>query len=230
MSYQAPSFHKHANFVSAISACNLYLQFVVYALYTKEEFYSVYQPMPPDQLHKLKHYKDVLHRMIPYLTVSKERVPREFNQDKVEAFEKQIVNIMETFKRRKQPPQPALPPQQQGGQAPPPAQQQLLSQIQQQDNKHVQKMPVTGVGQSTVSALQPNSLATNLGPTLQQSGIPPLQQNGANSGQPTATSMQSNSLRSPQQGGVTSLPANWISAMQQGGLSTLQAATEQVFI
>jgi PAX-interacting protein 1 len=58
-------------------------------------------PMPPEQLQKLKHYKDVLQRMIPYLTVPKERVPREFNLDKVEAFEKQIVNIMETFKRRR---------------------------------------------------------------------------------------------------------------------------------
>lgn len=63
------------------------------------------QPMPAEQLQKLKHYKDVLHRMIPYLKVPKERVPKEFNLDKVEAFEKQIVNIMETFKRRRQPQQ-----------------------------------------------------------------------------------------------------------------------------
>jgi PAX-interacting protein 1 len=60
------------------------------------------QPMPAEQLQKLKHYKDVLHRMIPYLRVPQERVPKEFNMDKVEAFEKQIKNIMETFKRRRQ--------------------------------------------------------------------------------------------------------------------------------
>jgi len=59
------------------------------------------QPMPAEQLQKLKHYKDVLHRMIPYLRVPQERVPKEFNIDKVEAFEKQIKNIMETFKRRR---------------------------------------------------------------------------------------------------------------------------------
>jgi hypothetical protein len=64
--------------------------------------------MPAEQLQKLKHYKDVLHRMIPYLRVPKDRVPKEFNQDKVDAFEKQIVNIMETFKKRRQP-QPAAP-------------------------------------------------------------------------------------------------------------------------
>ncbi|KAG0561372.1 hypothetical protein M758_9G134100 [Ceratodon purpureus] len=60
------------------------------------------QPMAAEQLQKLKHYKDVLHRMIPYLRVPQDRVPKEFNKDKVEAFEKQIVNIMETFKRRRQ--------------------------------------------------------------------------------------------------------------------------------
>ena len=62
----------------------------------------IVQPMPAEQLQKLKHYKDVLHRMIPYLRVPQDRVPKEFNNDKVDAFEKQIVNIMETFKRRRQ--------------------------------------------------------------------------------------------------------------------------------
>jgi len=60
------------------------------------------QPMAAEQLQKLKHYKDVLHRMIPYLRVPQDRVPKEFNIDKVDAFEKQIFNIMETFKRRRQ--------------------------------------------------------------------------------------------------------------------------------
>jgi PAX-interacting protein 1 len=60
------------------------------------------QPMPAEQLQKLKHYKDVLHRMIPYLRVPEDRVHKEFNADKVGAFEKQIVNIMETFKRRRE--------------------------------------------------------------------------------------------------------------------------------
>lgn len=62
----------------------------------------VVQPMPAEQLQKLKHYKDVLHRMIPYLRVPENRVPKEFDVEKVDAFEKQIVNIMETFKRRRQ--------------------------------------------------------------------------------------------------------------------------------
>lgn len=59
------------------------------------------QPMPAEQLQKLKHYKDVLHRMIPYLRVPQNRVPVEFNKEKVDAFEKQIKNIMETFQRRR---------------------------------------------------------------------------------------------------------------------------------
>ena len=83
--------------------------------------------MPAEQLQKLKHYKDVLHRMIPYLRVPKERVPKEFNQDKVDAFEKQIVNIMETFKRRRN-----VGPggQQQPPGAPPGAGQQQLAEQQ----------------------------------------------------------------------------------------------------
>lgn len=56
--------------------------------------------MPPEQLQKLKHYKDVLHCMIPYSKLPKEKLPKAFNLDKVEAFEKQILNIMQTFKQR----------------------------------------------------------------------------------------------------------------------------------
>ena len=41
------------------------------------------------------------HRMIPYLRASKERIPLKFNLDKMAAFEEQIVNIMETFKKRR---------------------------------------------------------------------------------------------------------------------------------
>lgn len=61
------------------------------------------QPMPAEQLQKLKHYKDVLHRMIPYMRVPKERIPAEFNREKVIAFERQVTNIMETFQRRRWP-------------------------------------------------------------------------------------------------------------------------------
>ncbi|KAI5079402.1 hypothetical protein GOP47_0004881 [Adiantum capillus-veneris] len=60
------------------------------------------QQMPQEQLQKLNHYKTVLERMRPYLLASKGTFPKEFKQDKVEAFEKQIVNIMETFKRKRQ--------------------------------------------------------------------------------------------------------------------------------
>jgi PAX-interacting protein 1 len=59
------------------------------------------QPMPAEQLQKLKHYKDVLHRMIPYMRVPKERIPAEFDREKVIAFERQVTNIMETFQRRR---------------------------------------------------------------------------------------------------------------------------------
>lgn len=60
------------------------------------------QPIPEEQLQKLTHYKNVVGRMIPYLTASKGSLPKEFKQDKAEAFEKLIVRIMETFKSRQQ--------------------------------------------------------------------------------------------------------------------------------
>lgn len=57
------------------------------------------QPMAAEQLQKLKQYNNLLYRMIPYLRLPQDRVPKEFNKDKVDAFEKQIVNIMETYRR-----------------------------------------------------------------------------------------------------------------------------------
>lgn len=111
--------------------------------------------MPAEQLQKLKHYKDVLHRMIPYLRVPKDRVPKEFNQDKVDAFEKQIVNIMETFKKRRQP-QPAAP----GGPAapgqPPPAPQAPAqpAPVQQPDQVNMAQAPQQAPAQMVIHNLK----------------------------------------------------------------------------
>ncbi|KAG6543617.1 hypothetical protein Mapa_014980 [Marchantia paleacea] len=49
---------------------------------------------------KLQHYKEVVHRALTYLRVTRERLPLEFNQDILEVFGKQIVMIIETFKRK----------------------------------------------------------------------------------------------------------------------------------
>lgn len=126
--------------------------------------------MPAEQLQKLKHYKDVLQRMIPYLRVPKDRVPKEFNQDKVDAFEKQIVNIMETFKKRRQPhAAPGGPPAPGGhpapGQPPPapqaPAQPAQPAPVQQPDQVNM----ANGLGQAP-QQLPAQMVCTNLGMLL----------------------------------------------------------------
>jgi hypothetical protein len=57
-----------------------------------------YQPMLPDQSEKLKHYRNTLQRMMQYLQVPKSSIPPGFKEDKVDAFEKQIQAILNSFK------------------------------------------------------------------------------------------------------------------------------------
>jgi PAX-interacting protein 1 len=56
------------------------------------------QPMLPDQSEKLKHYRNTLQRMMQYLQVPKSSIPPGFKEDKVDAFEKQIQAILNSFK------------------------------------------------------------------------------------------------------------------------------------
>lgn len=58
------------------------------------------QPMAPDLLKKLEFYKTVLQRVMAYLQVEKDSIPRRFKEDKVDAFEKQIQAILKAFKQR----------------------------------------------------------------------------------------------------------------------------------
>jgi len=69
-----------------------------------------YQTMAPDQFEKLQHYRSTLQRLMQYFQVQKNKIPSGFTEDKVDAFEKQIQAILNSFKQRK----PA--PQQQPGQ------------------------------------------------------------------------------------------------------------------
>lgn len=55
------------------------------------------QPNAPDQLKKLN---SVLRRVMAWLQVEKDSIPRRFKEDKVDAFEKQIQAILKAFKQR----------------------------------------------------------------------------------------------------------------------------------
>jgi len=56
------------------------------------------QPMVPDSFEKLKHYENTLQRMMAYFHVPKSSIPPRFKEDKVDAFEKQIQAILNSFK------------------------------------------------------------------------------------------------------------------------------------
>lgn len=59
--------------------------------------------MPRKQLVQLKHHMDALGLIVQFLRLEKNKLPNFFNQDAVDALEKKIVNIFETFRKRRQP-------------------------------------------------------------------------------------------------------------------------------
>ncbi|GJP36278.1 hypothetical protein CLOM_g20806 [Closterium sp. NIES-68] len=59
------------------------------------------QFLVPEQWERLKQYKDILYRIIPYLSVPRDKVPSQFTIEKVEQLERQINQILDTFKRRR---------------------------------------------------------------------------------------------------------------------------------
>lgn len=54
-----------------------------------------------EQLKKVRGYEEVLHRIVSYLIVTKERLPRGFNQARLEALEKSILSVVDDFRRVK---------------------------------------------------------------------------------------------------------------------------------
>eukprot|EP01018_Ginkgo_biloba_P012217 Gb_25435 [translate_table: standard] len=185
--------------------------------------YKCQQPMAHDQLEKLKHYKNTLQRMMSYFQVQKSRIPPGFMEDKVDAFEKQILTILNSFKQRKSAPQ-----QQQGQQQlqPQPGsqvqsmQQQpqpQVSQMQQQE-KHANQLQQMNI-QASVTSMQPNgvtSMQHGSMPLLQQTGIQTTQQNIRSAMQPGAN------LSSTQGTGVGALQQNSVNALQQNNINPLQ--------
>jgi flagellar biosynthesis regulator FlbT len=91
--------------------------------------------MQPDQSEKLKHYKTTLQRMMAYFQVQKSSIPPGFKEDKVDAFEKQIQAILNSFKQRKSAPQ-----QQQGQQQLPNQTDSQVQSMQQQSQTQLSQM------------------------------------------------------------------------------------------
>lgn len=176
------------------------------------------QPMPPEQLQKLSHYKTVLQRMMPYLVAHKGSLPKEFKQDKVDAFEKQIVSIMETFKRRKQTPQPTqqqITPPAPGASEGQAIQQQTQQPAQNlQQDKIVQQTPQMSA--SVTTSLQSNNSLNNSLAILQPAVTSLQQQNTVNAAQSTtSTSLPGVSANTLNQKHISSFPQSSMNSLQQ---------------
>ncbi|MCO5591247.1 hypothetical protein L7F22_045228 [Adiantum nelumboides] len=170
------------------------------------------QPMPQEQLHKLNHYKTVLHRMMPYLEAAKGNLPKEFKQDKVEAFEKQIVGIMETFRRRRQVPQQS---QQQAavGQAQAVQQPQQAPQNLQSDGKSGQ-IPQMNSPLSAAAELQSNNASINSFPFLQSNVTSIPQAMGVATQPPPLNSLAGANATALHQNNTASFPQNAMNPLQ----------------
>jgi len=61
--------------------------------------------MQPDRFAILRKYQTTLHRMMAYFEVQKSSIPPGFKEDNVNALEKQIQAILNSFEQRKAAPQ-----------------------------------------------------------------------------------------------------------------------------
>ncbi|CAM6083374.1 unnamed protein product [Calypogeia fissa] len=58
------------------------------------------QVLSADHARKFNLYKEIVRRLLTYLTVTRETLPLEFKQNLLESFTEQIVTIIEIFRRK----------------------------------------------------------------------------------------------------------------------------------
>ncbi|KAF5726958.1 mediator of RNA polymerase II transcription subunit 15a-like [Tripterygium wilfordii] len=181
-------------------------------VYQKNE--SLPQPPKPEQLEKLKVFKDMLSRIITFLLVPKHDIQPNF-KEKLGSYEKQIRNFINSNRPRK--PDPS---QQLGGPAQLlPTQMHSMQQSQTQIQSH--ENPINPQAQSMNLQGSAATMHQNSTANLQHSTL--SQQNMMNSLQPGSNldSGQGNALNSTQQVPVGSLQQNPISAPQQANMNAL---------
>ncbi|KAI4329374.1 hypothetical protein L6164_021644 [Bauhinia variegata] len=180
------------------------------------------QQPKPDQLEKLKIFKQMLERIIAFLQVPKSNIQPNF-KEKLGSYEKQIINFINTNRPRKV--MPSLPP----GQLPPPhmhSMQQPQSQVSQVQPHEINSQLQPNNLQGSVTTMPQNNMATlqhNSMPSI--SGVSTAQQNMMNSMQPGTNldSAQGNAMNSLQQVAVSSLQQNPVSAPQQTNVNSLSS-------
>ncbi|KAJ8511055.1 hypothetical protein OPV22_001489 [Ensete ventricosum] len=173
-----------------------------------------------EQFDKIKNFKLILERTLQFLQLSKNNIQPGL-KDKLPIYEKQIVNLLATNKKKIMPSQPPGQQQFQHPGVPSQSMQQQqpsqVPQLQQNDNYTNQQMNLQGSMTSMQTAAVPSmqqgsvSLSTHFGVPTPQQNITNALQTGS-----TIDTVQGSSFSSLQQGAIASI--------QQGGLVSGQSA------
>ncbi|CAO2186511.1 unnamed protein product [Urochloa humidicola] len=187
-----------------------------------------------DQYEKMKNFKALLERTLQFLQVNKSSIQPGL-REKIPIYERQIVSILNSQRRKPVQAQGQQQFQQSGGQAPSSniSQQQQASQGLQQHDSHANQMPQTslpsmstGVQSSGAPGMQhvPAPQATNF-------GVPTTQQNVTNGLQAGSNleSAQGNNFNPVQHGSMGSaLQQGNSGPMQQGAMNAQQQSSSNL--
>ncbi|KAL8264109.1 hypothetical protein R6Q59_022239 [Mikania micrantha] len=177
---------------------------------------SLPQQPKNEQFEKLKVFKNMLERFMQFLQIPKQGILANY-KDKLGTYEKQIINVINSNRRK------PVPPQQQAQALPPPH----MQSLQQSQQTHSQMTQVQSHDQmnlqGSMAPMQPNNMGNLQQNTVSLSGGSNAQQNLMNSIQPNSNvdPGQNNNMNSLQQVSSGSLQHNTVSGPQQVNINPL---------
>ncbi|KAJ1269712.1 hypothetical protein BS78_07G232000 [Paspalum vaginatum] len=185
---------------------------------------------PSDQYEKLKGFKTLLERTLHFLQISKSNIQPGL-REKIPMYEKQIISILNSQRRKPVQPPAQQPFQQSGGQAPSSniSQQHQTSQGLQQHDGQSNQMPQaslpsmsTGVQSSGAPGIQhvPVPQTTNFGAPTTQQNITTAPQGGSN-----LDSSQGNNFNPVQHGSMGAALQQGNTGLMQGAINTQQQSS-----
>ncbi|KAL5072432.1 hypothetical protein RYX36_011416 [Vicia faba] len=183
-----------------------------------QQYDSNPQQPKADQMDKLRQYRMMLERMITFLQIPKNLITPSI-KEKLGAYEKQIVSLINSFRPRK----PLQP-----GQLPPthmtsmPQSQSQVTSVQSHENQMISQMQPSNL-QGSAATIQQNNAASLQHNSM--SGLSTTQQNMLNTIQPSnnADAGQGNSANSLPQVPLSSLQQNNVSTPQQTNINSLSS-------
>lgn len=175
-----------------------------------------------EQYDKMKNFKLMLDRTMQFLQINKSSIQPSL-KEKIPAYERQIISILQSQRRK-----PVQPGHQQfpqsGGQAPSSniSQQHQVSQGLQQHDSHANQMPQASLPSMSTGVPSSGAAGVHHVPAPQSTnfGVPTTQQNVANAQQAGSNleNAQGNNFNSVQHGSMGG-------ALQQGSTGSMQGAT-----